>query len=42
MYFKGLEVQNRQAAVVAEIQEKGLEILDTLDVMEQMLKDKKK
>jgi len=42
MYFKGLEEQNRQAATVAQIQEKGLEVLDALDAMEAVLKSRRK
>lgn len=42
MYFKSLQDENERASVIAQVQEKGLELLDTLDAMEAILKDRKK
>ena len=39
VYFKSLQEENERAPVIAQIQEKGLELLDTLDAMEAILKD---
>ena len=37
MYFKTLEDQNEQAAILADVQKKGIETLDALDAMEKVL-----
>ena len=40
MYFKTLGDQNRQAEILAQVQEKALDALDALDVTEEALKKK--
>jgi uncharacterized protein involved in exopolysaccharide biosynthesis len=41
LYFSTLQEQTAQAATIAAVQEKGLEVLDTLDAMEAVLKKDK-